>query len=432
MRARSCFLCLFTTCLIGSSSTLAQRVFLTDSFEKGGQAPDGWRSGANIAGVKYVYAKTGSDGSRSLSLQKSAKRYFPIAQWSRAITHRGQEPVVGAVVKVKADKATKAILDLQFLGPQNNMISHEWLAYIGAQESNNNAPATHDWKDYGGRIAIPQGTSTIHVALQIYGPGRVWFDELELFYTDQEEGPLMRPSANSKVADSLPQSTAKELPIPRPKSLQLSDGSWTRYLAIPPGSKQPPTSAGHPLLVVLPGGDGSVDFHPFVRRIHQQALQESYVLVQPVAPPHIVWPTSQSAARYATTESSIRAIVEDARQQWKIDPDRVFALAWSSGGPAVYASLLDENSPLTGAFIAMSVFKPDQLPSLNRAAGKRVFLYHSPDDATCPYQMAQDAEQKLGQAGLQVTLKTYGGGHGWKGPVYDDIRAGMEWLNPPR
>src|SRR5687767_8499213 len=55
--------------------------------------------------------------------------------------------------------------------------------------------------------------------------------------------------------------------------------------------------SGFRLLLVLPGGDGSAAFHPFVKRIHQSALGEKFLLAQLVAPQwsldsqRIVWPT---------------------------------------------------------------------------------------------------------------------------------------------
>lgn len=46
-------------------------------------------------------------------------------------------------------------------------------------------PATYDWKQYQGAVAIPPGTKQILIAPQIYGPGTVWFDELKAEYTTE-------------------------------------------------------------------------------------------------------------------------------------------------------------------------------------------------------------------------------------------------------
>ena len=129
-----------------------------------------------------------------------------------------------------------------------------------------------------------------------------------------------------------------------------------------------------------------------------------------------------------TTEELIAAVIEDVSKQHKIDPRRIYLLAWSSGGPAAYATVLQKETPLSGALIAMSVFKPDQLPDLKNAKERSIYLLHSPEDKVCPYPMAKTAYDTLSAAGVRTTLIEYPGGHGWKGNVYDNIRQGIEWL----
>jgi RNA polymerase sigma-70 factor (ECF subfamily) len=53
------------------------------------------------------------------------------------------------------------------------------LSEIGAREFSDPA-VSHDWKRYEGAVTVPANTKTVAVALQIYGPGAVWFDELLL------------------------------------------------------------------------------------------------------------------------------------------------------------------------------------------------------------------------------------------------------------
>jgi predicted esterase len=76
----------------------------------------------------------------------------------------------------------------------------------------------------------------------------------------------------------------------------------------------------------------------------------------------------------------------------------------------------------------MSVFNPKFLPSMKGARGHAYYLYHSPQDRVCPYRMAEQAKTTLAENGAKVSLGTYDGGHGWRGNVYDDIRAGVAWL----
>ncbi|MEX2027542.1 MAG: hypothetical protein WEH44_09575, partial [Pirellulaceae bacterium] len=96
-----------------------------------------------------------------------------------------------------------------------------------------------------------------------------------------------------------------------------------------------------------------------------------------------------------------------------------------------YAASLSSKR-VAGSFIAMSVFKPDLLPSLEKAKGHGYYLYHSPQDKVCPFRMAEQAVKDLESNGGIVKLATYAGGHGWRGSLYRDLRAGIEWLETSR
>src|SRR5690606_14946499 len=157
------------------------------------------------------------------------------------------------------------------------------------------------------------------------------------------------------------------------------------YILHEPSAAEAPED-GFGLLVVLPGGDGSVDFAPFVQRIHELALPEDFALVQLIAPKwsddqEIVWPTqgNPEEGQEFTTEEFIGAVVAEVEKAVTLESNRVYALAWSSSGPAVYDAMLRDDTPRDGAMIAMSVFKPDRLPPLDKAAGRRFYLLHSPD-----------------------------------------------------
>ena len=216
--------------------------------------------------------------------------------------------------------------------------------------------------------------------------------------------------------------------------MRAGKDSHKRYFLIEPPKGAKPPKEGYGLLVVLPGGDGNADFHPFIKRIYKNAVPEGYVLAQPVAikwteGQEIVWPTARNRVedmKYST-EEFIDAVIRDVACKYKLDPKRVFALTWSSSGPAGYAASL-ANTRIAGSFVAMSVFRPDFLPPLGKAKGHAHFLYHSPDDRVCPIRMAEQAAKELKKCGATVKLATYDGGHGWRGALYDHIREGVEWL----
>jgi len=216
--------------------------------------------------------------------------------------------------------------------------------------------------------------------------------------------------------------------------LQAQGDEQKRYFLIGAPAEKPAEGTRFGLIVVLPGGDGSAEFHPFVKRIYKHAVPEGYLLAQPIAVKwsprqEIVWPTEKSKVPKMkfSTEAFVSAVIDDVSAKYTVDPSRIFTLSWSSGGPAAYAVSLSEKR-VSGSLVAMSVFKPSQLPSLAAAKDKGYFVYHSPEDRVCPYRMAEMAEKELSGQGARVKLKTYEGGHGWRGDLYSDIHEGLDWL----
>ncbi len=218
------------------------------------------------------------------------------------------------------------------------------------------------------------------------------------------------------------------------QDLRADKDEAKRYFLVGPRKDVAPPQEGYGLLVVLPGGDGSADFHAFVKRIYKNAVPQGYVLAQPVAvkwtqEQKIVWPTAKNSVEGMkfSTEAFIDAVIQDVGERHRLDPERTFTLTWSSSGPAAYAASLTSKR-VRGAFIAMSVFKPDLLPPLESAKGHGYFLYHSPQDRVCPFAMAERAAKDLENNGATVKLTTYAGGHGWRAGLYDHIQEGVRWL----
>ncbi|MFZ2639466.1 MAG: hypothetical protein WA117_00650 [Verrucomicrobiia bacterium] len=213
------------------------------------------------------------------------------------------------------------------------------------------------------------------------------------------------------------------------------DASKLYFLIRKPGAPTEPKE-GHPLLLVMPGGDGSVEFQPFIKQIAKNAVPDGWWVAQLVAPvwdkrrsQEIVWPTARNrfpAVKF-TTEQFIAAIVADVARDGRVDSRRIFTLSWSSGGPAAYAASLDPTTRVTGSFVAMSVFKPQELSNLAAAKGRLYYVLHSPQDFI-PIKMAEKAREMLQAQGARVEFKTYEGGHGWHGNVFGMIREGLVWL----
>ncbi len=211
-----------------------------------------------------------------------------------------------------------------------------------------------------------------------------------------------------------------------------ADDQMKYFLIGPMGTAAP--KEGYRLLVVLPGGDGSEEFRGFVSSMLPKALNEKYLVAELVAPKWeehqpIVWPTEtlKAAKMKFSTEKFIDSVVDDIKSKHKIDEKYVLALGWSSGGPPVYAAALREKTRITGAFVAMSVFKSGELPDPRKAKGRAFYIFHSPQDFI-QMRFPQNAKEVLMKSGAKVELVTYQGGHGWHGDVFGSIRSGVQWL----
>ena len=81
---------------------------------------------------------------------------------------------------VKAEEVTKAIVDVTCQGKKSG---HVWAVFIG-QKEHSDPVANHDWKLCEGTVEVPAQTTKLGIAFQIYGPGAVWFDDLDVAWVD--------------------------------------------------------------------------------------------------------------------------------------------------------------------------------------------------------------------------------------------------------
>lgn len=164
---------------------VAKGLVKNGGMEKGEKTPSDWKQGATIPGVRYTWDRgEGHDSKASLVLQKTANRYFPIAQWYQMLPNPGDTSKLKVRAWVKAEKAAKGIVDVLF-ADKNGKRTHQWVAYIGAKKAGD-PPISHNWKEYSGVVEIPDGTTHIAIALQIYGPGKLWFDAVRAEFVSNE------------------------------------------------------------------------------------------------------------------------------------------------------------------------------------------------------------------------------------------------------
>jgi predicted esterase len=160
--------------------------FVTDGFDEGRDtdSPKSWSQGRAIDGVKYIWDKRGASKIGSLRIDKSTKKYFPVAAWDRSFDHDNPSTVLRLGVSIRAQKVHKSLVEVRFYDEAGKFISKGWPVYIGAIKPSD-PPATHDWKQVAQDVDIPARTKRFIVSLQTYGPGKVWFDDLRLSYQDQ-------------------------------------------------------------------------------------------------------------------------------------------------------------------------------------------------------------------------------------------------------
>ena len=217
--------------------------------------------------------------------------------------------------------------------------------------------------------------------------------------------------------------------------LVVNNNRKMRYFLIGAGQNAKIPQEGYNLVVIMPGGGGGENFHPFVRRIYKNSLGKDFLVAQPVAfkwheKQRIVWPTKvhPTIGQKFATEDFTEAVINDVKKRHKINDKNIFTLTWSSSGPAAYAISLQKNTAVKGSFVMASVFRRNWLPPLATAKGHVYYLLHSPQDKICPFSHAKQAKAVLTEVGAVVRLDTYEGGHGWRGNVYGSVRGGITWL----
>ena len=215
------------------------------------------------------------------------------------------------------------------------------------------------------------------------------------------------------------------------------DPTKAYYLLAPPpeGKKK----VARDLVLILPGGHGQAkEFLPWLTGVHAKTCSDMVFAV--ISAPQwsetqkqgVVWVSSSWMKAYPEakfpTEELVRSVRDDVLANADFKPRKVFIFAWSSSGPATYATALQEDAPYDGFYIQSSVFKPANL-LLSRASGRRFFLRQGNSDTITALSFAENAAQELKQAGAQVRLDVFNGGHGFDMPnQMESIRAAFDWL----
>jgi beta-lactamase regulating signal transducer with metallopeptidase domain len=164
-----------------AGSTAGGGLVANSGFEQG---MAGWEAGAIPPGappnVKVSIVDSGHSG-KAILFEKTEQRFFPISLYQQTL----QPPPAGAKkvhvsAWIKADNAAKATIPI-FFDSGSTAGTIEWGAYVG-QKSDSDPLATFDWKQYTNTLEIPAGTTGVRVGLEMYGPGKVWIDDVQVTY----------------------------------------------------------------------------------------------------------------------------------------------------------------------------------------------------------------------------------------------------------
>ena len=305
-----------------------------------------------------------------------------------------------------------------------------------------------DWRDVDRKFDLPKEAVRVEVRFCMFLGGTAWIDDVkvtgdlaaarEATPTGEAEAPPEGKPGDDGAPDGGMKTVAGDDGLPS-ADVRAGKDERKRFLLHGPRKDAKEPKDGWKLAVVMPGGTGSADFAPFVKSILREALPEGYVVAQPVAvkwteKQEIVWARKGSPVEgmQFTTEEFVDAVIEETAARMRVDRTHVFTLSWSSSGPAAYAVALREKTPVTGSFVAMSVYQPATFPPLEHARGRAFYLYQSPQDEKCRLFHAEKARDELKKQGAVVELRAYEGGHGWHGDIFGDIRRGFEWLEKNR
>ncbi|MCL4691378.1 MAG: M56 family metallopeptidase [Candidatus Hydrogenedentes bacterium] len=155
---------------------VGENLLMNSGFENGdGLVPESWAV-RNESLIQFEWNDgAGFAATRGVHITKTEGK-FPYATLVQTIDSPGEDCLVQLIAHVKANEVGKAVLDLVFLDEKGEWVYHIWAQAIGEPWEN----GTHDWKQHVAYAYVPSGTKKIEVSAQMYWPGELWLDNIEL------------------------------------------------------------------------------------------------------------------------------------------------------------------------------------------------------------------------------------------------------------
>ncbi len=150
-----------------------------------------------------------------------------------------------------------------------------------------------------------------------------------------------------------------------------------------------------PLVTALHGGSGHG--RDFLWTWLREARSRRFLLLAPTS----------SGATWSLLEpqidgTAIRAVIEDLREKWNLDSDRMLLTGISDGGTFALADSLQGDSPFTAYAVIACTLPPGDLQA---ARGKRICWVHGALDWMFLLKQAQRDAGTLEQMGAHITLR---------------------------
>ncbi|GMV93049.1 MAG: hypothetical protein AMXMBFR82_28270 [Candidatus Hydrogenedentota bacterium] len=161
---------------LAGSFQVGENLLMNSDFENNdGLVPDSWTL-RNESLIQFEWNDgIGFAATRGVHITKTEGK-FPYATFVQTIESPGEDCLVQFTAHVKATDVGKAVLDLVFLDEKGEWVYHIWAQAIGEPWEN----GTHDWTQYVAYAYVPSGTKRIEVSAQMYWPGELWLDNVEL------------------------------------------------------------------------------------------------------------------------------------------------------------------------------------------------------------------------------------------------------------
>jgi len=122
---------------------------------------------------------------------------------------------------------------------------------------------------------------------------------------------------------------------------------------------------------------------------------------------------------------AIMATVEELQACYPAGP--VYILGFSQGASLAYQAALGHAHAFAGVIAVAGLLPQQALPAsgLDKAGSLRVFIAHGSRDARVPPARSAEARARREAAGLQVTMRTFRGGHDIPRELFQEI---LEWI----